>query len=115
MEVEDRKKVIKSSLTNSFVEDYDAYKKTIEFINKDLEKSKIGFQYEYDEFCVEFLNQTLVNIEDIRNGDFVLDAFGNPKEVIDLLQYTIEEDIIELIFENNNNSSNSLMIKMIES
>lgn len=65
MEVEDRKKVIKSSLTNSFVEDYDAYKKTIEFINKDLEKSKIGFQYEYDEFCVEFLDQTLKNIEDI--------------------------------------------------
>jgi hypothetical protein len=65
MEIVERKKVIKNALTNSFVDDYKAYKTTIEFINKDLEKSKINYQYTYDEFCVEFLNQTLINIEDI--------------------------------------------------
>jgi hypothetical protein len=65
MEIVERKKVIKNALTNSFVDDYKAYKTTIEFINKDLEKSKINYQYSYDEFCVEFLNQTLKNIEDI--------------------------------------------------
>ena len=65
MELEDRKRIIKSSLTKSFVDDYEAYKKTIEFINIDLEKSEIDLQYSYDEFCIEFLYQTLKNIEDI--------------------------------------------------
>lgn len=65
MEVEDRKRVIKSSLTNSFVDDYKAYKTTIEFINNDLKNSNINFQYSYDDFCIEFLNETLKNIEDI--------------------------------------------------
>lgn len=65
MELLERKKVIKVALTNSFVEDSKAYKHTIEFINKDLEKSNINFQYSYDEFCIEFLNETLINIEDI--------------------------------------------------
>jgi len=65
MEIEDRKKVIKTALINSFVDDHKAYKSTIDFINKDLEKSDIKFQYSYDEFCLEFLNETLINIEKI--------------------------------------------------
>lgn len=65
MEIEDRKSVIKTALINSFVDDSKAYKTTIEFINKDLKKSKIKFQYKYDDFCLEFLNETLTNIENI--------------------------------------------------
>jgi hypothetical protein len=65
MTVDDRKKVLHFALTTSFVDDYKAYKNTIEFINKDLSESNIDFQYTYDEFCVEFLNQTLKNLEDI--------------------------------------------------
>jgi hypothetical protein len=63
MEVEDRKKIIKTALINSFVDDYKAYKTTIEFINNDLKKSKIKFKYKYNDFCVEFLDMTLKNIE----------------------------------------------------
>ena len=65
MEIEERKTVLKTALINSFVDDYTAYKNTIEFINNDLCKSNIKFQYSYDEFCVEFLDQTLINIEDV--------------------------------------------------
>lgn len=65
MEIEERKKVLKNALTNSFVDDYDSYKKTIEFINKDLIESNINFQYKYDEFCIDFLNETLKNVEQI--------------------------------------------------
>lgn len=65
MKVDERKKVIKTALINSFVDDYKAYKNTIEFINNDLEKSNINFHYEYDEFCLEFLDETLKNIEEI--------------------------------------------------
>lgn len=65
MTIDDRKKVLKSALTNSFVEDYSSYKNTIEFINSDLAKSNIDYQYSYDDFCIEFLNQTLKNIEEI--------------------------------------------------
>lgn len=65
MDIEERKKVLKTALINSFVDDYKAYKNTIEFINNDLQKSDINFKYSYDEFCLAFLNQTLKNIEDI--------------------------------------------------
>lgn len=65
MEVEERKNVLKAALINSFVDDYTAYKNTIDFINKDLSGSSIAFQYTYDEFCVEFLNETLINLENI--------------------------------------------------
>jgi hypothetical protein len=65
MEIEERKKVIADALITSFVDDRDAYKNTISFINKDLKKSKVKFQYKYDDFCKEFLNETLINIENI--------------------------------------------------
>ena len=65
MKIEERKMVLKTALVNSFVDDYSAYKNTIQFINKDLTESNITFQYSYDEFCTEFLNETLENIEDV--------------------------------------------------
>ena len=34
-------------------------------VNNDLKESNINFKYTYDEFCVEFLNETLENIENI--------------------------------------------------
>lgn len=65
MDIEERKNILKSALINSFVDDYSAYKNTIKFINNDLNESNIKFQYSYDQFCADFLNQTLINIEDI--------------------------------------------------
>ena len=70
METKERKRIIKKALTNSFVDDYGAYKNTISFINRDLEKSNIDFQYSYDEFCVDFLNQTLKNLNNIDIFEF---------------------------------------------
>jgi hypothetical protein len=65
MTIEERKEVLKMALIYSFVEDYKEYKSTIDFINKDLIESKIDYQYTYDEFCVDFLEQTLQNLEEI--------------------------------------------------
>lgn len=65
MTIEERKEILKTALTYSFVEDYKEYKSTVEFINNDLKKSNIDYQYTYDEFCIDFLNQTLKNIEEI--------------------------------------------------
>ena len=65
MKIDERKQIIEEALTVSFVDDYPAYKNTIEVINADLKKSGIKYQYSYDEFCVSFLNQTLKNLSDI--------------------------------------------------
>jgi hypothetical protein len=72
MELEERKKVIKEALTTSFVDDYKDFKYTVSLLNKDLKKVKIDFKYSYDEFCVDFLNQTLKTIEDVDifDGEF---------------------------------------------
>jgi len=65
MRIYERKKVIKEALVNSFVEEHYAYKNTISFINKELCDNEIQYQYTYDEFCVDFLAQTLKEIENV--------------------------------------------------
>jgi DNA polymerase-3 subunit alpha len=49
---------------------------------------------------VKMYDGTIKKIYQINIGDIVIDAYGNPQEVYDTLQYDINEDIIELIFEN---------------
>jgi len=75
MQFEEQKIFLEKALIDSFVEEYESYKKTIEYINSDLTKSNINFQYTYDQFCVDFLNQTLSNIENI--DIFGYDEFNN--------------------------------------
>ena len=45
-------------------------------------------------------DNSLKQIQNINVGDYVFDAFGNTREVIDTLEYHIDEDIIELEFED---------------
>lgn len=39
-------------------------------------------------------------IESVNIGDIVLDAFGDARKVLDVLEYEIDEEIVELVFEN---------------
>lgn len=39
-------------------------------------------------------------IESVNVGDIVLDAFGDARQVLDVLEYEIDEEVVELIFEN---------------
>ena len=73
MKLEERKRIIEDALTNSFVDDYRAYKNTMDIVNKDLKKSNIEYQYSYDEFCLDFLSESLLNIQDI--DIFTADSF----------------------------------------
>jgi len=65
MKVDDRKIVLREALVNSFVEDYKSYKNAVEYINSDLLNANIDFQYTYDEFCIDFLNETLNNLDKV--------------------------------------------------
>jgi len=65
MKVSERKSVLKEALTDSFVDDYKSYKNAVEYINNDLSNANINFQYTYDEFCLDFLNETLHNLENV--------------------------------------------------
>lgn len=65
MELDERKKILKTALTMSFVDNYDEYKNTISLLNKDLKKMKINFKYTYDQFCIELLNQSLDTVENV--------------------------------------------------
>ena len=49
---------------------------------------------------VKMNNGQTKSIENIHIGDIVIDAYGNPQRVYDILEYDIHEDIIELEFEN---------------
>jgi hypothetical protein len=67
--MEYEKNILKEALIDSFVNEHSSYKKTIEIINSDLNKFNINFQYTYDQFCIDFLNQTLENIDNINIYD----------------------------------------------
>ena len=73
MEVHERKRIIEQTLTNSFVDDYKVYRKTLDIINRDLKKCMIEYQYSYDEFCLDYLSESLKNIQDI--DIFSVDSF----------------------------------------
>ena len=98
MNIEERKKILKTALINSFVDDSKAYKKTIEFINKDFVILNIDFQYSYDEFCIEFLNQTIKNIEniDIFNSDGSQFSINYWQFNLYVLQCMLNEKFIKL-------------------
>jgi ATP-dependent exoDNAse (exonuclease V) beta subunit len=65
MELEERKNLLKTALTMSFVDNHKDYKSTISLLNKDLKKMKINFKYTYDQFCIELLNQSLDTVENV--------------------------------------------------
>lgn len=75
MKIEDRKNTIKNALIESFLNDHKAYENTISFINKDLSDANINFQYSYNEFCVDFLNESLLGVED--NDIFIYENFND--------------------------------------
>lgn len=79
MDIEEKKETLKSALIDSFVNDNQSYKNTIKSINDDLKKFNIDYQYTYDEFCVDFLNESLLNIEknDIFEHDINKDFYSN--------------------------------------
>lgn len=71
MKLEEKRNILKNALIESFVNDYEQYKKTIDNINHDLIELKLDFQYKYDDFCAEFLDQSLNSIESIDIFDYV--------------------------------------------
>lgn len=75
MEIKDKKNTMKDALIESFVNDHKAYKNTISFINKDLSDANINFQYSYDEFCIDFLNESLLGVES--NDIFMYENFSD--------------------------------------
>ena len=46
----------------AFVEDYKEFKSSMDIVNTDLTKSKIPFQYTYDEFCIAYRKETKRNM-----------------------------------------------------
>lgn len=65
MEVKNRQELLKKALIESFVDEYKIYRKTLDSINKYFNDYNIDFQYTYDDFCSEFLNHSMKNIEHI--------------------------------------------------
>ena len=40
-------------------------------------------------------------IEEIKIGDFVIDAFNEIQEVLNIFKYNVDEELVELEFEND--------------
>lgn len=71
-EIERKKENIKKKLeTELYVERYDTFKKSVEFLNKSLESFGINYQYTYDNFCVDFTNECMDFIENYPEIDLM--------------------------------------------
>lgn len=95
MNMEERKQVLEKALINSFVDEYASYKNIVKIINKDLKRSEINYKYTYNEFCLEFLNESLKNIEKI-------DIFSNADHFSQFLVnfYQFNLYILQSMFKN---------------
>lgn len=61
---EERKKLLTIVLNKSFVDDYGAYKSIVVNINKDFKRLEIDYEFNYDQFCISFLNKSLNEFEE---------------------------------------------------
>jgi len=117
MDINEQKKFMETALIDSFVDEYDAYQKTIKYINSDLNKSNIDFQYSYDKFCVDFLNQTLKNLNNIDIFEFdEFDKFYINFWRFNLynLQSMLNKKITELGYKYEDFSNKSIIINKLE-
>jgi hypothetical protein len=64
-DLDDRKEILKEAFNKSFVDDYEVYKSIILKINAEFKELDIDYEFTYDEFCVDFLNETLENLKKI--------------------------------------------------
>lgn len=76
------KLAMKRALISSFVEDSINYKNVISTLNNELKEFKIDSKYTYDVFCIEFLNQSLDNLDntdlfDVEKYDQLQENFKN--------------------------------------
>lgn len=71
-EFEERKKEFKERIeTELFVERYDTFKESVVLINEALKMLKINYQYSYDEFCSEYVEQCLLYMDKHPNIDMM--------------------------------------------
>lgn len=64
-EIEKRKNEIRERLFNDlFVDRYDDFKESVKMINKAFESFNINYQYDYNTFCRDFAEETMIYIED---------------------------------------------------
>jgi len=64
-EIEKRKQEIKDRLFNDlFVEKYDDFKESVKMINKAFEAFDINYQYDYNTFCKDFTDETMLYIDE---------------------------------------------------
>lgn len=59
-----KKQVLTDALTQSFVDDYDAFRSIVNNINDDFKVLEMDYEYTYDTFCVNFLEESLNKLEE---------------------------------------------------
>lgn len=60
-----QKELLYESLNQSFVDDYATFYKIITKINEDMILLGVDYQWSYNDFCVEFLDESMKKIEQV--------------------------------------------------
>jgi len=70
--IEERKKEFKERITNElFVERYDSFKESISLINLALSNYNINYQYTYDQFCSDYIDECIDYMDKHPNVDMM--------------------------------------------
>jgi len=76
-DIEERKKEFKEKLINDlFIERYDTFKESITLINMALENFKMNYQYTYDGFCNDYINECMEYMDKYPTLDMM-----NPRQI----------------------------------
>jgi len=65
MDIKNNKELLHDALNQAFVDDYNSFNNIVIKINKDMKVLEIDYQWSYNDFCVEFLDESMKKIEQV--------------------------------------------------
>lgn len=114
MAVQENKQLFLSALNQSFVDDYKVYKGIVGNINEDFKKYEINYEWSYDDFCINFLDETMKKLEKVdifKHVNSFEDFYHNFwKFNLDVVRTIIINKIVELGYNHEKMISESYLI-----
>lgn len=98
---------IKNNLSEMFVNDFDKINDARLNVNQYLEHIGINYNYDYNEFCVDFMDKS-IKVINLLNDEELINLNSNIF-VTDTISYMIKNKIVDMV--DDNSKRNDLIIQ----
>lgn len=98
---------IKTNLSEMFVNDFDKINKARENVNSYLTEIDVNYEYDYNNFCIDFMDKSLKLVDSLSNNE--LENMNSNIFVTDTISYMIKNKIYDIV--NDVDKRNNLIIQ----